>query len=745
MDDRMLERTETREVDEIQDEARRDLLPWAMIPIVLAGCVLTLLEVERTPLVPFFLGVLVLTLAGVVWQLQGKKHLAAWVMNLGGLGVISLCWYSFPESDTYHALFLPIIGAAITLRPLACILVAGLANLALVAGMFQIIPLRVTPSLLTINSGLLWITAFWMYIAQRPQNRLISWAWRGYEQARRHLSVARDRQLELKQALADLALANSQTVRLNEMLSAAQKALEEARRAKEEFVANVSHELRTPLNMIIGFSDMILESPQVYSSRLPAALLADVAAIKRNSQHLASLVDDVLSLAEADTGRLKLLQEWTSVQEIVREATEAVSALFEKKGLVLSVEVPDGLPPIYCDHTRIRQVMINLLSNAGRFTEVGGATVRASCEEQMIRISVSDTGPGIERDKIGGLFEPFQQADQTIRRRFGGTGLGLAISKRFIEMHDGKIWLESEVGAGSTVFFALPIYTTAPKDMPQRWFSPYQEYAPRTRRSLAPEICVKPCVVVWEQDTALFHLMDRYLEDLETTLVHTAEDAYQAIESNAAIALISNEATPNATPGALVDLPKTAFDIPVLSCWVPGRQKAVDEIGVQDYLVKPIRQSDILNAIDRVAPDARSILLADDDPDARQLFGRLLTSRGQDYDILDAEDGEETLALLRERLPDVLLLDLIMPNKDGFTVLEEKARDERIRGIPVVIVSGKDPQQSPIVSKQLTVTRQGGLSARDLALSVQSIVHALQPRFGAQEQPEMSAELPACE
>jgi CheY-like chemotaxis protein len=187
------------------------------------------------------------------------------------------------------------------------------------------------------------------------------------------------------------------------------------------------------------------------------------------------------------------------------------------------------------------------------------------------------------------------------------------------------------------------------------------------------------------------------------------------------------------------------FDIPVVSCWVPGSQEAVDEIGVQDYLVKPIHQSDLLEAIDRVAPNACSILLADDDPDARQLFGRLLTALNPDYSILDAEDGEEALKVLRERLPDLLLLDLVMPNQDGFAVMEEKARDERIRDIPTIIVSGKDLQQSPIVSKQFTVTRQGGLSARDLVLSMQSIVRVLRPRFGAPVHSEMSAELQACE
>jgi len=147
----------------------------------------------------------------------------------------------------------------------------------------------------------------------------------------------------------------------------------------------------------------------------------------------------------------------------------------------------------------------------------------------------------------------------------------------------------------------------------------------------------------------------------------------------------------------------------------------------------------------RIASDARSILLVDDDPEARQLFGRMLASAEEDYMVLHADDGETALALLRERQPDLLLLDLVMPNVDGFAVLEEKAQDARIRDIPVIIISAKDPQRQPIVSKTLILTRQEGLSARDLMISLESITHALVPRFGAPAQKENLAVLEASE
>ncbi|MCP4534139.1 MAG: HAMP domain-containing histidine kinase, partial [Delftia sp.] len=278
--------------------------------------------------------------------------------------------------------------------------------------------------------------------------------------------------------------------RLSDRLKTMHQVAEEARRAKEEFVANVSHELRTPLNMIIGFSEIITESPQVYGASLPPALLADIGAIQRNSRHLSRLVDDVLDLSQIEAGRMALNKEWASLPDIIGAATLAVRPLFESKGFYLETDIPPDLPPVFCDSTRVRQVLINLLSNAGRFTERGGVRVRIERAENEIVISVSDTGPGIGVEAQQKLFEPFQQLDSSIRRRHDGSGLGLSISKRFVEMHVGKMWIESQVGVGATIYFSLPLETPLPAipggGSALRWFNPYQPYEKRTRRSKAP-------------------------------------------------------------------------------------------------------------------------------------------------------------------------------------------------------------------------------------------------------------------
>jgi len=713
-----------------------------LIPLVTSAFAVAIQMAE--PPTPAALGILLLGLSILVWSLRRRYQLAAWLFVLGTLGLVLLAWHWFPDSGVQSALLFPVIGAAITLGFTASMTTAAVASLALIFGIFQPEFWHLDLYALIANLAILWSVTYLLYIAQRPQKTLVAWAWESYTQAHRALEMARDRQVALKQALEDLTLANNQTVRLNELLSAARKAVDEARKAKEEFVANVSHELRTPLNMIIGFSDMILETPQVYSRRLPTSLLADVAAIKRNSQHLANLVDDVLDLAELDTGRMQLSKEWTSLSEIISEATQAVTALFTQKGLYLKADVPVDLPALYCDRTRIRQVILNLLSNAGRFTERGGVQVCATVRDQETLISVADTGTGIDPQSLSRLFEPFQQADQSIRRRYGGSGLGLAISRRFVEMHGGKIWIESQVGAGTTVFFTLPIGQNLVEDSAKRWFGPYQEYTPRTRASVAPVVSPKPRVVVVEEGDSLRRLMEHYLEDMEIIGVTTAEEAGQAAESNAAKALIINQAMPMLRPASWPELPAMAFDVPIISCWVPGSRAAISRMGAQQYLVKPVRRPDLLESIARAAPEARLILLVDDDPEARQLFGRMLASAEQGYTVLYAADGNAALRLLRERHPDVMLLDLVMPNLDGFAVLETKVQEPSIAAIPVVIVSARDPYREPIVTQTLTLTRQEGLSARDLVQAISALARTIEPRIGAPAQPETHGMSPAC-
>jgi signal transduction histidine kinase/CheY-like chemotaxis protein len=566
---------------------------------------------------------------------------------------------------------------------------------------------------------------------------IAQWCEDRWTKSRQQLVEAQEQRLELKQAQQDLVQANTELARLTERLNAMRRVAEDSRRAKEEFVANVSHELRTPLNMIIGFAEMISEAPASYG-QLPPRLLADIEVILNNSQHLSSLVDDVLDLSQADAGRMALTRRWVSVNAVIATAVSVVRPLFESRGLWLRAEVADGLMT-FCDEVRIRQVVVNLLSNAGRFTEAGGATVRAWIEGDDVVVAVQDTGPGISAEQQQAIFEPFRRLEEPNAPQVKGSGLGLAISRRFVEMHGGRMWLESERGVGSTFCFCLPrdggdiVLDAAPGV--RRWFSPYHEYEARRRPSAAPPIELGPRFVVVERGEVMQRLLARYQADAEIMRAPSIEEAAAQCQRVPALAVVVNHSElQDLTTQAkgLVNLP---YGIPVLACWVPDRHEAAEELGVVDYLLKPVSRQQLLEAVGRVDLGGNTVLVVDDEPDALQLLSRMLTAAERGYRVLRAESGAEALEMMRRRQPDLVLLDLVMHGMDGYSVLRVKREEPKIAHIPVIAVSAQDPARGPIASNYLAIARSGGLYTQDLLNAIRAVTAALSPpdRLGGPE------------
>jgi signal transduction histidine kinase/CheY-like chemotaxis protein len=575
------------------------------------------------------------------------------------------------------------------------------------------------------------LTAVWsmvgiMAMTYRPVHQITQWSWDHYRQAQSWLQEMGDRQIELKEAFSDLADANLQLTRLNMLAQGLRQEAEDARRAKEQFVAVVSHELRTPLNMIIGFSEMIIQMPAMYGPGISAKLLADLNVILRNAQHLSKLVDDVLDLGQIEAGRMSLTRERISFGEIVELAEDAVRPLYESKGLCLEVEIQEHLPLVYCDPTRIRQVVLNLLSNAGRFTHSGGVRLRAWREEESVVASVTDTGPGIPSETMSRLFQPFQQADGSIRRRYGGTGLGLSISKQFIELHGGEIWVESEIDVGTTFYFRLPIDPPfSAGDDVSRWVNPYLHYEERLRPSRAPVAVVRPRYVVVEAGNALRRFLTRYVDGVEIAPVRDVQEAVQEIKQTPAQALLVNDSAGDDRPWSWPGPIPMPHGIPIITCSIPDTHNLAGPFGVTDYLVKPVAREVLLKALDRLDLEGKTVLIVDDEPDALRLFRRMLASSGRDYRMYRATDGREAIHILCEQHVDVVLLDLVMPNMDGFRFLAEKNQDPVLRDVPVIVVSARDPMGQPIVSHGLAVTQSGGLSISQLLECVEAITRAL--------------------
>ncbi|MCL6431164.1 MAG: hybrid sensor histidine kinase/response regulator [Anaerolineae bacterium] len=641
---------------------------------------------------------------------------AAWQLGLAAVITLTVCVSGRPEVVFFYTL-LPLMAAVSIGWPAA--LAAGAMVSALVhwlAAHPQLVSLP--PGYETVFLAVAAISGLIGWIATHNLMTVTQWSLFSFEQARRKVEEARDQRLELKQAQEDLMLATSELARITHRLQAMHQIAEEARQAKEQFVANVSHELRTPLNMIIGFSEMIMESPRAYGTPLPPALLADIEVIYRNSQHLAKLVNDVLDLSQVEAGRMALSREWSALRTVIEEAVLAVRALYETKGLYLELEVPEDLPLVFCDSTRIRQVVLNLLSNAGRFTERGGVRIRAWHEGGGVVVSVADTGPGISPDDQKKLFEPFQQLDGSIRRPHEGSGLGLSISRRLVELHGGTMWLESAVGIGSTIFFRLPLTPSVAsagteRDI-RRWLSPYHQYQSRTRPSRAPVPRVLPRFVVLEHGSAVSRLFGRYVDGAEVVSVSTAEEAAAELSRSPASALIVNAGSRDTLGEPTPPLPSLPYGTPVITCWVPTEIDAARRLGVVHYLTKPVSRDTLLATLSELGPGCRSVLVVDDEPEMLQLFARMISTAKPRYQPLLAASGQRALELLRQHRPDVMLLDLLMPGVDGFQVLREKSRDPAIQDIPVVVISSRNPAGEPIVSNSLAVARSGGLSARDL-------------------------------
>ena len=537
------------------------------------------------------------------------------------------------------------------------------------------------------------------------------WAWDLWQQAQSSIKDARDRRQELEQTVEGLANANRQLALANERMAALREIAEEAQRTKTAFVANVSHEFRTPLNMIIGLVGLMVETPDIYAAILSPKMRKDLETVHRNCVHLSNMVNDVLDLTRVETGRLQLHKERIDLSEIIGKSLASVQPLLRPKGLATHTGIQENLPEPYCDRTRIQQVILNLLSNAARFTERGGITVEASQQDQCVIVRVTDTGPGIAPQDVERIFEPFWRGAGDLWRDKGGTGLGLSISRQFVRSHGGRMWLESELGVGTSVFFSLPISPPLePSARPghsirEDWV--WRERAFRTGQAGSSERLVKPRVVIWDEPGTLYPQLKRYSDDVELLNAH---DLLQVVQVGPAHAVIVNAPSLDRLTPLLDMARQNLAATPIIGCSVSDRMGRTLESGALGYLVKPVTRDDLEEALQAIGKPVRQVLIVDDDPDVLELFSRLLYACDSTLEIVTASGSEEALDRVRQAAPDLMLLDIVMPDMDGWQVLEAMTRDEQLQDTTVFLVSAHDPVDSPSVSEFFLATVDEGLS-----------------------------------
>jgi signal transduction histidine kinase/CheY-like chemotaxis protein len=558
----------------------------------------------------------------------------------------------------------------------------------------------------------------WLHHAVSQQ---VSWFWEHFERHRELLEQARDRQVQLKEALDALSHANRELALANDRLAAMRVAAETARTSKAAFVANVSHELRTPLNIVIGLAEVLLRPRRDGDQPLPPGVREDLAILYRNCEHLSSMISDVLDLSQVEAGRLALRREWVDMSALMSSSLRIVRPLLQQKGLALGIDIHDAIPPVYCDPRRIRQVVLNLLSNAARYTEKGSVTVRAEVQEDTLVVSVADTGPGISEQEARRMFEPFQQGASGVRN---GSGLGLSISRQFVELHDGQMWLDSRLGVGSTFYFRLPVTPPpAPLTPASRWVT--EGWTERTTRvdGLAGE--PQQRLVLCDPSGEAYPVLCRYADKIEFIYAPTPAEALQALEQSSACAVWVNAPTPEELWTLIDEIRAGEPEAPVIGCSLPSRHPSDLYNPRRDFLLKPVLQHHLEEAMHRLHRDVRRALIADDDPDTLYTLTKMLNNRDGDVEIVTATSGAEALAKMRALRPDLVLLDVIMPDMDGWQVLATMAEDEVLRDMPVLVISATDPRDEPISSGLVAATIGEGLSIDQLMRCAQTLADLL--------------------
>jgi len=515
--------------------------------------------------------------------------------------------------------------------------------------------------------------------------------------------------ISVLQSMADqvaIALDNASSYERSQELI---KELQELDQLKSQFLANMSHELRTPLNSIIGFSRVILKG---IDGPVTEMQHQDLTAIYNSGQHLLGLINDILDLARIEAGKMELNFEELKLSEMVNSVLSTAKGLVKEKPIHLVPKVPADMPTVRGDTMRVRQIMINLLSNASKFTDEGSITVETMVQigpngKPEALINVNDTGPGITEEGQARLFKAFSQVDGSATRKSGGSGLGLSICANLVQLHGGRIGVTSAEGKGSTFWFTLPLFHQPVDDVPEG----------------------KKVILAIDDDPQVISLYERYLNPQGYYVVPLTDPskAKERILELKPHAVTLDIMMPNIDGWTLLTALKTDPEtrhIPVVICSIIEQTDKGFTLGASDYLVKPILEEDIVNAIHKINKngDIHEVLVIDDDPNDLRLLEKILNEHGQ-YKPTLAEGGRKGWEAINANPPHAIILDIFMPEMDGFTILEKLRENPALREIPVLVVSGgglTNEQQQQLNDYGKRLITKGSLKEDELIASIES-------------------------
>ena len=511
--------------------------------------------------------------------------------------------------------------------------------------------------------------------------------------------------------------------RTHELL-AAKEISEMANCAKSQFLANMSHELRTPLNAILGYSEMLQEELEDLGQ---LSCVSDVQKIHGAGKHLLGLINDILDLSKIEAGKMELYPETFDLNLLIHEVVNTMRPLVQKNENTLILDCPEEIGMMYADQTKLRQNLFNLLSNASKFTKQGTITLKVDRQNSPVPMNgsaciffqVSDTGIGMTPDQVGRLFQAFTQADTSTTRKYGGTGLGLVITQKFCQLMGGDVLVESKLGQGSTFTIVLP------EIAPPTVSSLMTPSALPSSRSLASNT-----ILVIDDDTAVHDLLGRFLskEGFWVESANNGEDGLQKVRSLQPNAIILDVMMPGMDGWTVLSTLKSdsrLAKIPVIMLTMIDDHHRGYALGAADFLTKPIDRDRLSMVLKKYRCEfpPRSILLVEDDPIIRSALRRMLQKEG--WEIIEAENGHTALEKLNLHQPELILLDLMMPEMDGFDLIAELQRRPEWRTIPVIVITAKEitsDDQQELSAHVEKILQKGAYDREELLSKVRNLI-----------------------